>query len=322
MITPTNNENPRIIISIIFYFLVLLCYLVFIKRYTAINGIYTDYDFPAFDGFYIQLIQAYNNLATGDIFSASLIEQVYVIRSLVYAPFFFVESLPFSGIYYSIFILLSALPLIFYTEVKWRVWIPALLLLPIFISIRTYLVGCGIAYLFLFIFGHKKCMFLLSTSLLFSVLSSATLFIWISVVVINFRTLLCRRRILISVLLFLAICLLTPSILHKLHFMNQTTNILLEYTSRSSLLLGLATNTDDGASNRLFVRTIAYGFLAISNVIIFVSSINKRRIRFGLSFVPFLLASCFEGLGLISSAPVIFLFIIGFRNRPRGAVRG
>ena len=114
------------------------------------KGLFVAPEYTGQDGFYEQIMPFMDGIDFSDL---QLLQYIHFVRFIIVSPFVIGEVYGLGGVYHSLVIALLAYPILISVDnEKYGYLKYAILLIPIFVSFRTYLVAIGIGYLFVAIF--------------------------------------------------------------------------------------------------------------------------------------------------------------------------
>ena len=262
------------------------------------------------DGFFIDL-QATKSFSWGTM--EYLLELVHILRFVVAYPFLWLFENGFHPVFESILLLGCMFPVLTAEFGGKKHLAQALFIyLPYFISYRSVLVACAIAYLFILLFSSKRSSYLLWASALFANLSSGVVMGWLLIVLVNRRELMQRFKLLWLLVAAMALSL-SFSISQKLNFFSETAkttdsaNGAVEAFMRNTVIVSY--------QNQQYARLVTYCLAILLLFVIFLHGMMQaRRSRSSLKFFVCSVPGLFmEGLSVMAFVIPILWFYLGIR---------
>ncbi|MGF1758897.1 hypothetical protein L4D76_13345 [Photobacterium sagamiensis] len=255
------------------------------------------------DGFYSQMLYA-SKVFDGFIDTNPLFF-IHVARLFVVGPFFLIYSQKLPVFFEAIFYLLYLVPII-NSHVFKKIG-PArifFILIPIFLSYRSALGMCAMAYLFIIINSANRKYFLLFMSVLLANLSSGIVLSWACIMFFNVKLVLSRYKIMIpiSIVLFVGF---VGSVSHKIQYMlsERGAEVNGGPIDRSTIVVSFVEGD--------YARFIIYLLLIATVYFVFQFKLKYAAVssQLVLFFVPAVINIFFEGIGLISYLFVLIWFV-------------
>ena len=255
------------------------------------------------DGFYQQMKPFMDGFSFSELES---LQYVHFIRYVAVFPFLVEYKYGLGSIFVSFVLYAYLMPICFVSNKYWyRVLIPLVLLLALFISFRSFLAACGVAYFMIALYHHKSIT-LLFLSLVLCSLSSATVIIWALLLVVNIKIFFSIYKKIAIAFSFLISLVLLPSILHKLLYAEENLTGLGDYFLNSTVWVSYVESQ--------WNRFILYSILLVSLLMVVLKGALVRSNRaFYFSFLAFIALAFFEGIGVIASVILLIMVAIGFK---------
>lgn len=266
------------------------------------KGLFVVSEYTGEDAFFVQMSPFLDGVKFSSLES---LQYIHFFRFLVISPFIVGSYLELGAGYSAFILFLFSLPILkinkrgLFNYFKYII-----LLIPIFVSFRSFLVACAIAYLFIAIYHHKSY-FLLLSSLFIATLSSGVVLVWLLIFLINIRLVTGHYRLLTYGLFVMVVVVFLPSIMHKIAYSESELEGFQDYFLRGTLVVSFMEGQ--------WARFVFYMSIVVVLLFIAVRSLFLSKLAsFYLSYVAVLVGVVFEGLGLLCGMIIIIMFFLGF----------